>query len=286
MLPDVNRKKTPTLSQTVVPKGIATEGLEATPSSTHTVLPFPLSNTVGLSIDSTLTTPTTLSILAPVFSPLAPTINPIFSPLTPTKRRASPPPIPYDPDTIFGGDSDVDPYDYDDEDEDDSDSCFGYDRSIPCPPRPLSQGQPTAEGLRAWLEERGLWAEQTNHYLTTKAQITLISEVDVDITPSYPYFTPFNLAALGPASPGASPPSPLNTLALPLPLPDDGWDSSGVSSCEATGTEVAECSCETSSDITVVNLISAPPDHSVRRDNDLLPDEHLADLLTYPFETE
>ena len=79
VLPDVNRKMTPTLSPTVVPKGIATEGLEATPSSTHTVLPFPLSNTVGLSIDSTLTTPTSLSILAPVFSPLAPTINPIFS---------------------------------------------------------------------------------------------------------------------------------------------------------------------------------------------------------------
>ena len=44
VLPDVNRKTTPTLSPTVVPKGIATEGLEATPSSTHTVFPFSLTN--------------------------------------------------------------------------------------------------------------------------------------------------------------------------------------------------------------------------------------------------
>jgi hypothetical protein len=67
----------------------------------------------------------------------------------------------------------------------------------PCSPRPLSQGQPTTEGLRAWNEERGLlpWGR------------TLIMRIS-EITPTYPYFTPLNLTPLGPAPHGASSPFP------------------------------------------------------------------------------
>ena len=80
---------------------------------------------------------TALSVAAPVFSPLVSTEYPTLSSLI-AERRGPPPTIPYDPDAIFGGDSDEDPYDYSD---DEDDSRFGFDRSVPCFPRPLSQDQ-------------------------------------------------------------------------------------------------------------------------------------------------
>ena len=138
-----------------------------------------------------------------------------------------PPTIPYDPDAIFGGDPDEDLYDYSD---DDDDLCFGFDRSLPCSPRPLSQDQPTIEGLRAWNEERGLSLWGTT--------ITLLSELD--ITPSYPLFTPHNLVTLG----GSSLFVPPERTDLPSQLPVYDWDSSGPSSCDYAEVEAACCSCE------------------------------------------
>ena len=236
----------------------------------------------------TSTLPTSLSISAPVFSPLVSTEILPFSKLTSTKRRGPPPSIPYDPDAIFGGDSDEDLYDYSDDEEAPYfgyDPCFdpgtGYDPG-PCSPRPLSQDQPTTEGLRAWNEERGL-------FFWGRTSITLLSETD--ITPSYPIFTPSNLATLGLASPDASPSSPLRKTFLPLPLPDYNWDSFGASSSESAETEAACCSCEPSSHSSVDNSVNPPHDNSLtdppldlpldpkevcspvsRRDGPLLPD--------------
>ena len=99
--------------------------------------------------------------------------------------------------------------------------------------------------------------------MTTKSPIRLLSEIEIDLTPSYPQFTPLSLATLGLAPPGAFPPSPLNTLALPLPLPDNDWDSSGASSCDAAGTEAAGCSCEPSNNTPAVNSINALLDYSL-----------------------
>ena len=155
----------------------------------------------------------------------------------PTKLR--PPPRQYDPDAIFGGDSDEDPYDYSDDedqycsDEPSLDTGTVYDPG-PCSPRPLFQGQPTTEGLRAWNEERGL-------FFWGRTLISLLNESD--ITPTYPLFTPSNLATLGTASPDASPSSPMTAL-LPLSLPSHDWDSFGASSCESAETEAVCCSCE------------------------------------------
>ena len=117
-------------------------------------------------------------------------------------------------------------------------------------PQGHSQGQPTIEGLRAWQEERGLCIGQANHYMTTRPSITLLSEIEIDLTPSYPHFTPFNPATLGLASFGTSPQPPLLTPALPLPPPDYVWDSFSASSCE---TAEACCSCEASGDSAVEN---------------------------------
>ena len=146
-----------------------------TPSSDDDLSPMKIE--VGRPIP-TSTLPTALSISAPVFSPLVSTENLTLPTLNYTKRLGPPPLIPYDPDAIFGGDFDEDPYDYSD---DEGDLCFGFDRSVPCSPRPPSQDQPTTEGLRAWNEERGLFWGRT--------LFTQLSETD--ITPSYPYFTPW-----------------------------------------------------------------------------------------------
>ena len=190
----------------------------------------------------TLTLPTSLSISAPVFSPLV-SKAPVFSKRVATENSLTTPqergPLlsPDDPDTYLGGDSDEELDDYSDDEDDNYSSCFGYNPSFdpgPCSPRPLSQGQPTEEGLCAWLEERGLGVGQPNHYLITEAQITLISEIDIDITPSYPYFTALNLATLGPAPPGAPLPLPLNTTAPHRPLIDYDWDCLGASTCDET----------------------------------------------------
>ena len=196
----------------------------------------PLKDSIDHShVCSPLTTPPepsapvwTLRPTAPMFSPLVPLKTHTFLPsemstgptsTTKNPTKLKPPPREYDPDEIFGGDSDEELYDYSDDDEDYSDdeddhydSCFGHDRSVPCAPRPLSQSQPTEEGLRAWQEERGLCLGQVNHYLTTKAQITLMSDIDFDITPSYPYFTPFKLVTLDLAPSGAPPPTPLEYI--------------------------------------------------------------------------
>jgi hypothetical protein len=173
---------------------------------------------------------------------------PLREPTSPS-IKLKPLPIQYDPDTIFGGDSDVDLHDYSDDDGEDADSS-NYDPG-PCSPRPLSQGQPTIDGLRAWQEERGLCVGQANHYMTTRPSITLLSEIEMDLTPSYPHFTPFNPAILGLTSPRTPSQPPLTTPALPLPLPDYDWDSFGASSCEPA--ETACCSCEASGDPSVEN---------------------------------
>ena len=156
----------------------------------------------------------------------------------PTRLR--PPPREYDPDAIFGGDSDEDPYDYSDDEDlyyDNNSTSAGYDPG-PCAPRPLSQGQPTTEGLRAWNEERGL-------FLWGRTLITPLTEAD--ITPSYPFFTPSNLGTLGTSSPDTFPSLPLETAPLPLPLPVYDWDSLAAPSCGTAETEAACCSCEPSS---------------------------------------
>ena len=83
--------------------------------------------------------------------------------------KLKPPTRQYDPNAIFGGDSDEDPYDYSDDEDThyDHDSSFdtgtGYDPG-PCSPRPLSQEQPTTEGLRAWNEERGILLGKNGDY--------------------------------------------------------------------------------------------------------------------------
>ena len=199
-----------------------------TPSSDDDLSPMKIE--VGRPIP-TSTLPTALSISAPVFSPLVSTENLTLPTLNYTKRLGPPPLIPYDPDAIFGGDSDEDPYDYSD---DEGDLCFGFDRSVPCSPTPPSQDQPTTEGLRAWNEERGFFWGRT--------LFTQLSETD--ITPSYPYFTPSNPTSLGLAPHGASPSSPPETPEPPLPLSDHEWDYSGTSACETAYTEASCCSCE------------------------------------------
>ena len=85
-----------------------------------------------------------LSISAPVFSPQVSTEK--LPTLTSIKRLGPLPSIPYDPDAVFGGDSDEDLYDHSD---DEADPCFNPGPPGPCFPRPLSQDQPTTEGLRA-----------------------------------------------------------------------------------------------------------------------------------------
>ena len=165
----------------------------------------------------------------------------------PTRLR--PPPREYDPDAIFGGDSDEDPYDYSDDEDlyyDNNSTSAGYDPG-PCAPRPLSQGQPTTEGLRAWNEERGL-------FLWGRTLITPLTEAD--ITPSYPFFTPSNLGTLGTSSPDTFPSPPLETAPLPLPLPVYDWDSLAAPSCGTAGTEAACCSCEPSSLLSADSLDS------------------------------
>ena len=59
---------------------------------------------------------------------------------------------------------------------------------------------------------------------------------------------------------GAPLPHPLNTTALPPPLPDNDWGSAGPPSCEAAATEEAGCSCEPSSDTPMVDSSNALPD--------------------------
>ena len=130
----------------------------------------------------------------------------------------------------------------------------------PCSTRPPSQDQPSTEGLRAWLDERGLGVGQVNHYLTIKTPITLRSEIEIDLTPSYPLFTPFNLATLGLEPPGAPPLSPLKTPVLSPPLPDYDWNSFGASSCETAETEAACCSCEPSNNPSMENAIDSLSD--------------------------
>ena len=107
--------------------------------------------------------------------------------------KLRPPPIQYDPDAIFGGDFDEDPYDYSEDEEElhtHHHACLtpgpGYDPG-PCAPRPLSQDQPTTAGLRAWNESRGL-------FFWGRTSLTLLSEVD--ITPLYPLFTPSSLLTI------------------------------------------------------------------------------------------
>ena len=255
--------KTPTPTPIEIPLGNPPEDRMVTPTVTLDAIPE-----MQLKACPTVTFPLTLTSCHS--TPLAPSKTPTpSSPITgltedadsslkklasrpihvDRQTRGPPPTIPYDPDVIFGGDSDDDLFDYSD---DEGDSRFGYDCSVPCSPRPHSQGQPTTEGLRAWQEERGLCFVQANHHLTIRPLITLLSEIEIE--PSYPYFTPLNLATLGLTYTGASPSSPLNTpslpLPLPLPLPDNDWDS-GASSCESAEIEAACCSCETNSNPSV-----------------------------------
>jgi hypothetical protein len=149
----------------------------------------------------------------------------------------------YDPDAIFGGDSDDDLYDYSD---DEGSPCLDYDPG-PCSPRPLSQGQPTMEGLRAWNEERGLkfWG---------RILLTPLSETM--ITPSYPHFTSLSLTYLNlvpcDASPSSRPTAqenstyeegahtPLTTLDLPH---EYQWDYASPTSCESSWDSSGACSC-------------------------------------------
>ena len=151
--------------------------------------------------------------------------------------KIRPPPIQYDPDAIFGGDSDEDPYDYSEDEEElhtNYHACFtpgpGYDPG-PCAPRPLSQDQPTTEGLRAWNESRGL-------FFWGKTSLTLLDEVD--ITPLYPLFTPARPLTIDRHMTETPPAGPLIQA---LPQPPNDWSTIGTSSCEAE-TEAACCSCE------------------------------------------
>ena len=161
----------------------------------------------------------------------------------PTKKREPLPLTQYDPDAIFGGDSDDDLYDYSD---DEGSPCLDYDPG-PCSPRPLSQGQPTMEGLRAWNEERGLkfWG---------RILLTPLSETM--ITPSYPHFTPLSLTSLNlvpcDASPSPRPTAqdnstyeegahtPLTTFDLPH---EYQWDYASPTSCESSWDSSGACSC-------------------------------------------
>ena len=196
-LSTVTQFVTPDLTPTVTPSGSSTASQTAITTVVFTETDLHLDGDYESDVDSDNTS--SLSISARVFSPGLKA--PVFSTLVATENSLTPPqerePLLShdDPDTYLGGDSDEEPDDYSDDEDDYYSSCFGYDPSFdpgPCSPRPLSQGQPTEEGLCAWLEERGLGVGQPNHYLITKAQITLISEIDIDITPSYPYFTPLN----------------------------------------------------------------------------------------------
>ena len=101
----------------------------------------------------------------------------------------------YDLDQIFDYDSDIDAQ-IELEFEESWRQLHKDDDPGPCSTRPSHQDhqeQPTTEGLRAWMDERGLGVGQVNHYLTTETRITLCSEMEFDPTPSYPFFTPLNL---------------------------------------------------------------------------------------------
>ena len=173
----------------------------------------------------------------------------------PTKLK--PPTRQYDPNAIFGGDSDEDPYDYSDDEDihSDHDSSFdtgtGYDPG-PCSPRPLSQEQPTTEGLRAWNEERGL-------FFWGRTLITPLSESD--ITPTYPLFTPSNPVMLGITYPGTYTSLPLEKPPPPPSLPHHDWDSSGASVCESAETEAACCSCEPNSNASADSSVNLAHDY-------------------------
>ena len=242
--PDAILIMSPTFSPTVVPTRNSTEGLEVT----HDL-------TCAASLPPSLVALSLVGSLERNLSPTKSLVRPGSTAFSPPTSKRRPPQIDFDPDAIFGGDSDVDFYDYSDDDDDEKSS--DYDPG-PCSPRPLSQGQPTIEGLRAWQEERGLCIGQANHYMTTRPSITLLSEIEIHLNPSYPHFTPFNPATLGLASLGTSPPSPLITLTLPPPLPDYEWDSVGASSCESA--EMACCSCEASCDPSVEKPDNPPYD--------------------------
>jgi hypothetical protein len=91
----------------------------------------------GVRLVPASTSQTSLSMTAPVFSPLVATETSSLSPLTIPKKRG-PPLIHYDPNAIFGGDSDEDTNDYSDDEDDNYKTCLGYDHSAPFFPRPLS----------------------------------------------------------------------------------------------------------------------------------------------------
>jgi hypothetical protein len=86
--------------------------------------------------------------------------------------------------------------------------------------------------------------------------ITLLSEIEIDLTQSYPHFTPFNLATLGLAPPGTFLPSPRSPVQdnstyegthSPSTTSDPPyeylWDYASPSICESSWDSSGACSC-------------------------------------------
>ena len=188
---------------TSLPLDLDSESSQPSPGSKH---PEPSSDDSELkfSFKNLIPSELTASVL-----PLSETKGPISSSLASTKRLSPCPSVPYDPDVIFEYDSDEDLSVYCDSDDDD-DSCFGFDRSAPCLPRPLDlPTQPTVEGHLAWLGERGLCSFYGS-------SINLLSESDLSVSQLHFSSSTFSWG-LAPITPTGSPPHTFSsTPSLPL----------------------------------------------------------------------
>ena len=271
--PDVTPTRLPTLSPTEIPIGNPTVGQVANPTVTPTVLP-----TIHATPLLATTPPTALSISAPVFVSLLSTENPTSSTLISTKRLGPPPSIPYDPDAIFGGDSDEDPYDYSDDEgdldvdhdpgpysprplsHDNHNSCFGNDLSgPPTSPRPPSLlARPTLEGLLHWqTEQDALWPVTLPSPSGIPIQIfplappspPLWALLAFDAPPSKTNLIPSENPSSGLTSQSSldSPADLSNSLADEVPASssiDYTWESYSIPSYDLNCSEAAGCSCE------------------------------------------